>query len=424
MYYSNPERNDFNKYPLAPDNQYNTNYEIVLDIHVDKRDQIWIGTGYGAVVKLSPRKSISYIANEFDNEINLPDNNIQSIIKDSNGALWCGTWTGGLGYSQDGRKFKLLDETKGVKVSAFMEMGDSMFVGTANGLSYFDKNSLERGILSKFPSRRKIKDLFYDSKNRFWVGSQQQGLFLYDYQNDKSLENGIRYRSKSNKDGGLNSERISKIVEDHQGNIWIGTYNGLYVFNQSDSTFTRKDNIESGSFPSVIVLSLLTTETGELWIGMPGVLIKTKVDNGNIEILKTFDAGKGLKNDYITGVTADKNENIWLSNTSGIATILKENEAIVNLTLNQDNAYAMNINSYFNDGMHIYFGSSNGFFYFDPLQIDPLDSAPGLIFNNLKIDNKEVGVGENIYGRIVLDQAMPFTKKVKITNLESIVTIG
>ena len=424
LYYSNADRNHFKKYSLIPDNQNNTNYEIVLDIQVDKSDQIWVGTGYGGVVKLSPRKSISYIANEFDNDINLPDNNIQSIIKDSNGALWCGTWAGGLGYSLDGLNFKTLPGTKGVKVSAFQELEDSMIVGTANGLSVYNKHDLRKRDLNKEYSKRKIKDIFYDSKQRLWVGSQQQGLFLYDYGNNQSLQKGVRFWSKSNKSGELNSERISKIVEDHQGNIWVGTYNGLYIFNPSDSTFIRKDQPQSGNFPSVIVLSLLTTEKGELWIGMPGGLIKTKVDDGDIEIQQVFNVDKGLKSDYITGVTMDKKGNIWISNTTGLATILEENDAVINLTLNQVNSYAMNINSYFNDGSYIYFGSSNGFFLFDPLQIDPLDTAPNLIFNNLKIDNKEVLVGDSINGRVVLEQAMPFAKEVKITHKESIVSVG
>lgn len=424
LYLSSPERDSFKKFSLMPSSQNNSNYEIVLDILIDHNDQVWIGTGFGGIVKLSPRKSIAYIANEFDNDINLPDNNIQAVTKDSYGALWCGTWSGGIGYSLDKKQFQTLKVAGGAKVSSFLQLGDTMLVGTSNGLLWYNIKSLKNGSFGKSFKRKKIKDIFLDSKQRLWIGTQQNGLFLYNFQKDKSLKKGVKFWSNSTKPNELNSDRISKTVEDKQGRIWIGTYNGLYLFSASDTTFSRKDNIEIGKFPSVIVLSLLPTASDDLWVGMPGGLLKTTLIDDSLEILDTYNSDKGLNNDYITGITKDVNGDIWMSNTSGIATIRKENNAIINLTLNQENSYAMNINSYFNDGNQIYFGSSNGLFFFDPLQIDPLDSAPILIFNNLKIDNKEVDVGEEINKRVVLKQSMPFTDEVKITHKESIISIG
>lgn len=421
LHLSSPDRKDFKKISLVPPGQNNTNFETVLDIHIDDGGQIWIGTGWGGVVRLSPRKSISYIANAFDNDTNLPDNNIQAVTKDSNGTLWCGTWSGGVGYSRDGKKFKHLPGSENYKISAFLQLGDTMLVGTSNGLLSYDVNNLSQGPIRKSFVRRKIKDLFLDREHRLWIGTQQNGLWLFDYQKDKKLNRGEKFQTKNNT---LQSDRISKVVEDQQGKIWVGTYNGLYVYNSEDSTFTRKDNTVSEKLPSVIVLTLLPADSNKLWIGMPGGLLKTTTANDGLALLKNFNIDKGLRNDYITGVTYDNQGNIWLSNTSGIATIQNDSDAIINVTGSREYAYAMNINSYFNDGNKIYFGSSNGLFIFDPLQVDLLESAPNLIFNNLKVDNKEVNVDDEINGRVVLEKAMPFTDELKITHKESIVSVG
>lgn len=424
LYYSDIERTAFKKYALAPRDKNNTNFEIVLDISIDQNDQIWISTGYGGVVKLSPTNAITHVVNEFGTTINLPDNNIHAIAKDAHGGLWCGTWNGGIGYSSDGHKFQHLPGIDMIKVSAFLEVEEVMWVGTAKGLVSYNTKKPMNGLRQTSLSGKKIKDIYLDSDQRLWVGTQQHGLFLFNYKKDKSLAHGIRFRSNTEKTGDLKSDRISKIVEDGQGNIWIGTYNGLYSFSASDSTFQRQDAIEKGEFPSVIVLSLHASGSNELWVGMPGGLLKTTHTNGRLKVLDIFNLDKGLRNDYITAVCEDSNHNIWISNTSGIASIQRDNGVIINMVEDVDYSYAMNINAYFNDGKLIYFGSSNGFFFFNPLQVDLSSYAPDLIFNTLKVDNKEVTVGEEVNGRTILKQSMSYTKKVEITHKESIVSIG
>lgn len=421
LFLSSSDRKQIQKFPLVDSYGINTNYETVLDIYIDSNNQIWVSTGYGGVVKLNSKKSVSHIANEFNNDVNLPDNNIQSVAKDSNGALWCGTWNGGIGYSTDGYHYREVFGGR-LKISSFLQIGDTMLVGTAKGLVGYNINDpIKKPILSALVPE-KIKNIYYDSKKRLWVGTQQKGLFLFDYLNDKSLEKGVVFNNNPQTEGRLDSDRISKVVEDSDGNVWVGSYNGLYQYNDTDSTFSRKDKV--GEFSSVIILSILPVDSNFLWIGMPGGLIKAKYTDNDLVVKEVFNLDRGLKDDYITAITNDSHGNIWLSNTSGIATIRKENQSVINVTDGGAHNYAMNIDSYYNDGKIIYFGSSNGLFSFDPHHIDLLDEAPQLIFDKLKIDNKEINVGEKLNGRIILNQSMPFTKEIAVTYNESIIALN
>ncbi len=121
LHVSSPDRKKIEKFSLIDHYALNTNYEVVLDVHIDANDQVWVATGYGGVVKLSPKRAISYVANQLNNKINLPDNNVQAVIKDSNGAIWCGTWSGEIGYSLDGLDYERIPGDNMVKFSLIFQ---------------------------------------------------------------------------------------------------------------------------------------------------------------------------------------------------------------------------------------------------------------------------------------------------------------
>lgn len=419
---SSIDRTSFQKVPLSHQSTINSNYEAVLDIYMDKEGVIWLATVYGGVVKLNPKTSVSYLGHFYENQTNLPDNNIQGVAKDQRGALWCGTWRNGIGYSSDNKHFQQLPGTIGKKVQSFLETDGLMLAGTNKGLFAYSVEHPAKGVLWDILPYDLIKDIFEDSQGRLWIGSQRKGLYLF-----KNKEAAISGKGRHFTVGAsetLKSDRISQIAEDVQGRIWVGTYNGLYVYQEKDSTFARIDQGMTANFPSVIFLSLLSSETGGLWVGMPGGLFRLSYSGKKVAIEESYSTAQGLQNDYVTAITNDSEGNIWLSHASGMAKILREEGIAVNLDEINNVNYSMNINACFSDGNHIYFGSSNGLFFLDPLQLKLSTSPPELIFDLLKIDNTEIAVGQTIHGRTVLKQTMPFTKEINLTSKESVVTIG
>ncbi|MEX0275630.1 MAG: ATP-binding protein, partial [Flavobacteriaceae bacterium] len=199
---------------------------------------------------------------------------------------------------------------------------------------------------------------------------------------------------------------------------------GLYSFDDHTMRFEREDLKLADAFPSVIVLSMLYGENNVLWVSVPGGLLQLSNEKGSLKPIRTFGLKDGLKNDYVTAVTQDVQQNIWLSNTTGIATIRKKNGTVVNLDDEQGRVYAMNIGSYFNDGETIYFGSSNGFFSFDPLRVNLTSSAPDIILSSLKVGNEEVHVGEEINGRVLLEKSIAYSDWISIGPKESVVALG
>ncbi|MEC3907032.1 two-component regulator propeller domain-containing protein [Tamlana sp. 2201CG12-4] len=419
LYVLSNNQSSFKKIPLSPKYLNNSNYETVLDIHMDDTDVVWIATGYGGVVKVIPSNNFKYYANSLTNDIGLPDNNIQAVVKDKHNNLWCGTWGGGIGFSKDGKHFSKLPGIN-IKVECFLEIEDVMLVGTKKGLFVYNtKNPLKGVIRSSLPNK-KIKSLYLDSNNSLWVGTQQNGLLLFNYTIDKVLKNGILYNSSSKYK--VNSDRISVIDEDTKGRLWVGTYNGLYLYNAKDSTFTREDIKSKRKFPSVIILSMYSKEKDTLWVGVPGGMLKILNTGTGVELIKTYNKNSGLNNDYITSVTKDSQNNIWFSSVSDIAVLKRDTQTISVLDEYVDMPYSININAYYNDGGVLFLGTSIGLFSFNVTNIEPYRSSQNIVLTSLKINNEEVSVGDKINGNNVLQKSISYTNNLNLSYKESVIS--
>jgi len=424
LYISNANQDNFEKLSLLPAHLKNSNYETVLDVFIDQYGLIWIATGYGGIVKVHQDNSVRYTANTFAKANGLPDNNIQSIFKDHLGNTWCGTWGGGIGYSTDGNNFIQLPGTTNLKVSCFYQSGDSLLVGTGKGLYIYSVKYPANGPFFNTLGNKKIKDIYLDHANRLWVGTQQNGLYVYDYKKGQLLDQPVNFRSDEGQSGALKTNRISTISEDLQGKLWIGTYNGLYSFNSTDSTFIRKDRLKESNFPSVVILSVYTQDGDTLWVGVPGGLLKVLNTPTQFEMLKVYNTSQGLKNDYVTAVTMDDAGNIWLSNAAGIATLRRSEDVIINMSENEEYLYSMNIDSYLNDGEYLYFGGSNGMLSFDPMNVNLIFLAPEIVFKDLRVDNKLIKVDDKVNGQVILENSIGYTDQINVSYKVSVVSLS
>ncbi|MGB0176134.1 MAG: ligand-binding sensor domain-containing protein, partial [Owenweeksia sp.] len=97
-----------------------------------------------------------------------------------------------------------------------------MWFGTLGGLNRYDGYQFK--VFRFDPdnpyslSGNNIFALYEDHKGRIWIGTNGQGLNVYDPQTDRV------YRVSGNEISAehLNALEIKSITQDHYGNIWIG----------------------------------------------------------------------------------------------------------------------------------------------------------------------------------------------------------
>ena len=70
-----------------------------------------------------------------------------------------------------------------------------------------------------------------------------------------------------NIEDGLSQSRISAIVQDSKGFIWIGTEDGLNRYDGYEFRIFTFDPNDSNSIANNVILSLASGDSGNLWIG-------------------------------------------------------------------------------------------------------------------------------------------------------------
>ena len=400
-------------------------YDVVLDIHIGADGDFWIATGYGGVLRLTANKEFKCIQNDILSKNGLQDDNVQSILLQSNNTMWIGTRSGGLFYSSDWSEFKKIDNYPDVKINCLLEKNERIFIGTNNGLYSVDINNSFGKVKFLALPKTQIKTLYIDKYENFWIGTQLDGLAVTNLNSDSEIKNLSYHKHELGIKGTIGSNRISTIVEDMNGELWIATYNGLYLFDRVQGLFIRFDHYSELNFPSVIFLSIFPDKDNKIWVGLPGGLFELNYINDNLKILNSYDSKNGLFNEYVTAVTGDNNGNIWLTTAGGLAKLPKNKKEFINYGKGDGiRVTSFNINSLVSKKEHIIVGGADGIVYFNPDQIEDNFVPPDVILTNLKIDNKVVNVDEKINNRIILHENISFTKNIELTYKEKIFSIA
>jgi signal transduction histidine kinase/DNA-binding response OmpR family regulator/streptogramin lyase len=107
---------------------------------------------------------------------------------------------------------------------------------------------------------------------------------------------------------GMTSSFVNAALEDKSGNIWLGTYIGVSVYNgESFTHYTENEGLSNN-----LVRSILEDKSGNIWLGTDGGV---SVFNG--ENFTHYTENEGLSNNTIWTIAEDRNGNIWLGTDGG-----------------------------------------------------------------------------------------------------------
>jgi len=194
-------------------------------------------------IKASFCQPVDVYFDHLTNEDGLGSSTVHSICRDAKGFIWIGT-SAGL-YRYDGYKLKaFLNNQKNEKTLAgnrintmLFASDNTLYVGTwDNGLSVYDYDN-ESFINYNKASKKyhlksnEVKCIFEDSKKNIWLAmtGNDAGLFLLDK------------KTKQFADFKLPEDnRCLAVTEDKNGLLWLCSYNtGLYTFNPQTKVFTK-----------------------------------------------------------------------------------------------------------------------------------------------------------------------------------------
>lgn len=319
----------FTNYQYSPFDLSSLSHNSVKTFLKDKNGNVWVGTFSGGIDVYDPEsKNFTTIKEQIGQKPGLSNSVISAMIYNQNGSLWVGTEGGGLNYVdlQKGmfRYYSLqekgrIDETNLIKSMA-QDMDGTLWIGTYNGLVHFTPSS-GKAIPFNLPvekeeqgKKREINGLLA-GEDGIWVASNVSGLYYIDKQKQVTS-----YVHSGKDKSSLSSNNLTAIVGDGQNNLWIGSSRGLNYLNLKTQRFTRFANDPDNEFTisNNSVLSILRDGQHHLWIGTAGGL---NYYNAATHRFYAITEAEGLPNNKIHAIQQAKDGSLWVSTNRGLSNI-------------------------------------------------------------------------------------------------------
>ncbi|MDZ7607175.1 MAG: two-component regulator propeller domain-containing protein [Cyclobacteriaceae bacterium] len=174
----------------------------------------------------------------------LSQNNVQSILSDSKGFLWFGTWDGLNRY--DGKQFKIFKVnpklentlTNNRVISLWQDMQDKIWVKTNDGYIHYLMDETYEFItfpyyLKSLEERNSTITCFFETdRKEVFLGSSNSGLYYLNYDTASNRYNEQQYLNRG--ESTLSSNTVTFIVADNKDDLWIGTNRGLNHITRSE----------------------------------------------------------------------------------------------------------------------------------------------------------------------------------------------
>ena len=440
--------------------------DFVHAVTQDKEGRIWLAKEYEGIDVLDKRTGevISLVSDAQDDR-SLSHNTVYSLYADRNGIVWAGTYKKGVSY-YDESMFKFNMQELGDITCIEQEDEDRVWLGTNDsGLLLWNVKTgeVERNAYAGVLSSNPVVSLLKARDGRLWVGTFNGGLY------GLNKGNLSHYTTVSH---GLASNNIWALAEDRQGGIWIGYLDaGIQCFHPEKGVSDTYQTSNS-DLPDKMISSLCVAPDNTLVIGTVGVAFMDLSDRriyglsasdsisrgfsvnqvfcdsrgliwiATLEGLKMYDRKSRVMKDFpritgeegemISGITEDREHNLWISSA----------RKMIHLRVSRakDGAYVMDPHVYdgldglqncdFNfrsiktlDDGTVVAGGLYGVNVFNPDGIRYNQVLPKVLLSALYLLDKEVEVGAEYDGNVILERELNETEKIELGYKQNIFTL-
>ena len=355
-------------------------------IFQDSYGYLWFGTGDG--INQYNGYDFKVYKHNINNKNSLTNNTINVIYEDKNGKLWIGTQSGINLYNREQDNFFQFPLLQNTYISDFYELKNGfLIVLTHSGFFIIDpvKQVIIQSIDSSDPSHglphnkldvilkdrngdlwittrgglclldtlnytfrtyrhdpsnprslagNTIRSMIMDSQGRIWIGTNTMGLSLMDFNpNDPDKIEFINFRHRPRNTNSISSGAVLSLLEDRNGNLWIGTENGglnmlpLSHLNLKNVQFThyRYDITDPSSISSNSIHAIYEDHTGTIWIGTfgGGINFYSKLMHKFKHYRYIYNVKNTLNNNIINAIY-DEGNRLWIGTEGGLNVLNKK----------------------------------------------------------------------------------------------------
>ena len=307
--------------------------------------KLWIGTFWEGLDCFDGKRFVNY-RNRPGDENSLANNNVWALAEDKDGNIWIGTLGGGL---------QCLNPKTGKFITYTMANSD---------------------LISNH-----ISSICITRNNRLVIGTSSTGVAIMDL-NTRKITNMVGNLSGNQR---FSNQSINQVYEDSRGLIWIGTRNGLNLYNPK---------------------------------------------NDHLQIVSS---GQDEAKEYIAGIAEDENKNMWMTTANGVLNIIPSIDT-------KTGDYAFHYYTYDDkDGLQgaefnqrsikrltsgeIAMGGMYGLNTFSPNDIKYNLTLPRVMFTGFQLVNEEIEIGKEYGGRVLLRESLNKVREIELDYKQNVFTV-
>jgi ligand-binding sensor domain-containing protein/AraC-like DNA-binding protein len=265
------------------------------------------------------RRVDQYPMDQWEISTGIPSNTVISIAQTPDGYLWIGTSRGLVHF--DGLEFvPPPPDRDGVCVpreirTLLLDRQGRLWIGSPEGLTLYHSPI---GRFKTFThtdgiTGDGIRCLKEDMRGNLWIS------FTSSYVNRFSDGEFTAFNASH----GLLGKKINAIVENRQGHLLFGSReNGVFIYR--DGKFSP---YPIAGLASRLIITMYEDQDGDLWVGTNDGLFRLTGKTGETgSEIERYSVSHGLTHNYITTIHQDSEKNLWVGTHKGLNR-LKKREA-------------------------------------------------------------------------------------------------
>lgn len=234
----------------------------------DGKDLLYVGTdGNGACCLSTSRHKVVRSFRYAPGTDGIRSNTVYSFLVDVDGGIWLGLCQMGLDYVVRQDELFSLYETpyftsKDIQVRTLYIGKQEKLIGSRNGLYYINEQAQQVTQFTLPFLRSQVITTCCALKDKVYIGTYGGGMYIFDLKT-KKIEDFAPDIPMPFTDG-----HIFCITPDKDGNLWIGTSDGIYRY--KDRQMTKHFTVKNSHLPEGNVYAIFFDSTGKGWIGTEG----------------------------------------------------------------------------------------------------------------------------------------------------------
>ena len=438
---------------------------VVWDARYDTKGYLWVATDHlGVLVIDFKNKEWRQFTHVKGDDTSLPDITTKRLYLDQLGRIWIATYKNGLAMNADAMSsFSSLPLGD---INAVVEDNDGYYwLGmNSGGIKKVNPRTYEVVAEYKKGEMGTTSDVivccYKDREGALWFGTWEGGLLRY--------RNGQWTNWRVGMSGcALTTNNVWGITEDYWGNIWLGVLGGGAVridkrtgrqraFNEQNSALKTVwtngiqrapnewiliANVEycalinpqnmkvvnltmphdQNSFTvSSASVQALWGKNGLIWQGSASGLTVYDRKRGQFKLL---DMRSGFHGSSVSAIIEDESGAVWAATDHGISKVTPKQDA--------DGHWTFSVRSFNDrDGLQpgpfnqrsmcltrnglLLIGGQDGLDVIDTRNLNAVDRTERPVFSGLQIFDEDVAVGQELHGRVVLDEALDVCRELSL----------